>query len=201
MAKKTSQRRCPRNPKAKAGGHYCLSLKRKKQHSICKVCGFYQQYLKKKSRRHLLLSHCEAEIQRRARKKDKQFKLKGSWKQFLRRQDGFKIYAVDGEWVRNNLHINFGHGGHGFVHEFIPLNEIWVVTHHFEGCDCKKRKEKQKVSKRFFDSTVIHEITELKQMKKGLIFYRAHQKAIKAELKSKIMADPFNDLQPAQEAG
>jgi len=144
----------------------------------------------KKDNRDKLWSELELKIQKRAKKKDKKFILSGKWKKFIRRQEGFKVYAVDGEWVRNNLSVIFGHGGHGYVHEFIPRNEIWISTRHYEDCGCENIKNGQKVSKAYFDSTVIHEITEFKEMKKGMIFWKAHQIATQKEVEAGILKNP-----------
>ena len=148
----------------------------------------------KKDNRDKLWAELELKIQKRARKKDKKFILSGKWKRFVRKQDGFKIYAVDGEWVRNNISVIFGHGGHGYVHEFIPNDEIWIDTHHFDGCDCENLVKKvQKVSKKYFDSTVIHEITEFKEMKKGSIYWKAHQISLQKEIKIGILKNPHRE--------
>lgn len=143
----------------------------------------------------------EKEIQARARKKDKKFVLTGKWKKFLRNQDGYKIYSVDGKWVRANLCVYFGHGGHGFAHEFIPLNEIWVSTRHAnEGassisqCACKLKKRGQKFSKNYFNSTAIHEIAECEAMKKGKSFLESHHTALLKEKEAGLLSDPYADL-------
>lgn len=146
-----------------------------------------------------LWAELEADIQARARKKDKNFILKGKWKKFVRTQDGFKIFSVDGAWVRNNLSVIFDHGGHGYVHEFIPLDEIWISTHHFHEtkwnqCGCNNIKKNQKVSKNYFDSCVIHEITEFKEMKKGKIFWTAHQIALNKEREIGLLPDPETEI-------
>ena len=149
----------------------------------------------KKDNRDKLWRELELKIQKRARKKDKKFILSGKWKKFIRIQDGLKIYAVDGEWVRNNISVIFGHGGHGYVHEFIPNDEIWIGTRHFEGCDCENLvKKEQKVSQKYFDSTVIHEITEFKEMKKGRSYWKAHQIALRKEIEIGILKDPHREV-------
>jgi len=142
----------------------------------------------------------EKEIQSRASKKDKSFILSGKWKKYIRKQEGYKIFEVDGKWLRNNICVYFDHGGHGFVYEFIPLNEIWINSHHFnEGkseisnCSCKVKTKNQKVSKKFFDSTVIHEIKEYEEMKKGKPYWEAHQIALKAEKEAGLLSDPYDD--------
>lgn len=140
----------------------------------------------------------EHDIQIHATGKDQTFRLDGPWKQFVREQDGFRVYRVDGEWIRNNLSVIFGHGGHGFVHEFIPLDEIWVSTHHYVGtefneCGCDLSYPNQPVSPAYFDSTVLHEITERIEMEKGVEFWIAHHRALDAERKAKYLPDPFDD--------
>jgi hypothetical protein len=141
---------------------------------------------KKKDNRELTWEELEDDVQSRYSYKDPDFKLEGKWKEFVRNQDDFKIYLVDGSWVRNNLSVIFGHGGHGIVHEFIPNDEIWISSHHwydnkFNHCECPCNKESSKVSENYFDSCVIHEITEFKEMKKGKNYWHAHQVAINKE--------------------
>jgi hypothetical protein len=139
----------------------------------------------------------EKDVASRATKKDPKFKLDGKWKKFVRNQSGYKVFAVDGEWVRSNLSVVFGHGGHGWVHEFIPKNEIWIATHHpKEGCDCKLDKKGEAVSDEYFDSCTIHEITEINKMKKGMPYYKAHEIALKKEEEIALLPDPYDDREP-----
>ncbi len=129
----------------------------------------------------------EKDIQSRARTKDMSFKLQGSWKTFLRNQDGFNIFIVDGEWVNTNLSVIFGHGGHGWVHEFIPLDEIWISNKHPKECGCGCKKEKA-LTYREIDATILHEMTEAKIMSDGKTpYYKAHHSATKTELKSGLV--------------
>ena len=107
----------------------------------------------------------EKEIQERAKYKDETFRLNGKWKRFYRSQQNFQIYLVNGEWVRNNLSIIFGNGGHGLVHEFIPLDEIWVDI----------------LTKFDFELVIKHEIVEFWAMTNDLPYWRAHLRALKAE--------------------
>ena len=153
----------------------------------------------KKDTRDKLWAKLELEIQNRANKKDKNFVLFGKWKRFLRKHGGFKIYAVRGRWVRNNLSVIFGHGGHGYVHEFIPKDEIWISTHHYNEtplnkCGCRVSKKNQKVSKKYFDSTILHEITEFKEMRKGKTYWKAHQIALREEIRAGLLKDPYTEI-------
>jgi hypothetical protein len=146
-----------------------------------------------KDNRERLWSNLERDTQRRAFHKDKRFVLSGNWKKFIKKQYGYKVYRVNGEWVRNNLSIIFGHGGHGFAHEFIPVNEIWISDKHWKNCGCNNVRKDFKMSKKYFDSTALHEIIEAKEMKKGKIFWRAHQLAVKAEIGAGILEDPYSE--------
>lgn len=147
----------------------------------------------KKDDRSKLWPKMELSIQKRGEKKDKSFTLNGKWKKLVRKQDGFKVFAVDVEWIRNNLSVIFGHGGHGYVHEFIPVDEIWIATHdvpYFEEYYPLSKKRPRKLSREYFDSAVIHEIAEFKEMKKGMVYWKAHQLALQKEREAGLLDDP-----------
>lgn len=43
--------------------------------------------------------------------------------------DGTKVYLVDGEHIRNTMGVEgtaFVYGGHGYIYDFIPKDEIWI---------------------------------------------------------------------------
>jgi hypothetical protein len=53
------------------------------------------------------------------------------WKKLIGEiYDNTKIYLVDGDYVRDNVCVNketqFVEGGHGYVYDWIPKDEIWV---------------------------------------------------------------------------
>lgn len=139
--------------------------------------------------RELTWPELENDIQRRGEWKDPDFVLDGKWKEFVRDQEGFKVYAVDGSWVRNNLSVIFGHGGHGLVHEFIPMDEIWISTNHYPSC---KHHGVGEVSEAYFDSCTAHEIKEFQEMEKGKDFWEAHNIAL--ELERKLGLIPEKDI-------
>ena len=152
-----------------------------------------------KDTRKLTWQELETEIQFRGKKKDRKFRLSGPWKKFVRVEDGFKIYAVDGKWVQANLSVIFGHGGHGLVHEFIPIDEVWINKYHyrdtpFNTCGCKNVKDEREVSQQYFDSCVFHEAAECKAMKKGLPYWPAHHLADEVERKIGILKDPYLEI-------
>lgn len=145
------------------------------------------------------LSAMEAEIQARAPKKDRRFiflfrifRFFFLRKQFryIGKKKGFKIYIVDGEWVRNNLSVVFEHGGHGYVHEFIPMDEIWVAAYHPAKCICKNVRADRKMSQWYTEETSDHEIDEFHEMVYGTIFETAHQIALQKEI-DRGAQDPY----------
>jgi len=152
-----------------------------------------QVYKIPQDRRKITWAELERDVQKRAVKKDRNFKLSGSWKKFVREEGGLSIYSVDGEWLRNNLSANFGHVEHGYVFEFVPIDEIWIDTHHKKGCGCKRVRKDRKMSVAYFESTVAHEIKEIQEMKKGLSYWKAHQMALQKERELGILSDPFTE--------
>lgn len=148
----------------------------------------------KKDKRNPYWKKLELRIQKNAAKKDKKFILTGPWKKFLEKRDGIKIYLVDGNWIRNNLYGGFNHGGHGYVCEYIPLDEIWVLTTHPVDCKCKHVKPNRMMSKNFRKSLILHEFTERNLMAKGMIYWKAHQLAEEVEKKAGYIRDPYSDI-------
>jgi frataxin-like iron-binding protein CyaY len=134
----------------------------------------------------------EKDIQKVSNNKDKKFVLKGKWKKYVKTINNYKIYAIDQKWINNNLSVTFHHGGHGLVHEFIPLDEIWISTHHYN-CKCKKVSKDKNVSKRYFESTLIHELVEVKLMKKGMNYWQAHNVALQKELSLELLPNPYTE--------
>jgi len=144
----------------------------------------------RKDKRKVSWANLEKDIQERSKSKDPSFILTGEWKRFIGVQEGYKIYQVDGTWVRNNLSIIFGHGGHGLVHEFIPLHEIWIAEKHFNGCKCGGGKlSGTKLTQAYFKSCIAHEIKECKEMKKGRPYWEAHQIAQNLERELRLIPD------------
>lgn len=79
----------------------------------------------------------------------------------------FNIYSVDARLVRDLYKVDYVEGGHGYVYDFIPKDEIWIE-------DEIKRGEIEYIVK--------HEYTELKLMRdKKMSYEKAHREAAKAE--------------------
>ena len=89
-------------------------------------------------------------------------------KQFLREQDGYKVFIVDDNFVKIHHFSDFVEGGNPERYpEFVPKGEIWIS-------DYLKDNAREAV--------ILHEIHETKNMKKGDTYDEAHPKALKAEL-------------------
>ncbi len=77
------------------------------------------------------------------------------------------VYLINGEVVRDLYKTDYVEGGHGYVYEWIPLNEIWV--------DSKVKADEIPV-------VVLHEYLERILMKfKNFPYVRAHNAALKVE--------------------
>lgn len=89
---------------------------------------------------------------------------------------GFSVYRVDSEWIKDNLDVTFGTGGHGLVHSFIPLDVILIDD------------VNQKMAK-----LVLHEAVEYHHMMEdGLDYQEAHEHALGAEQEA---GDDFDETQ------
>ena len=104
-----------------------------------------------------------------------------SWKklssEYTRIAKGVKVYIVKGDFVRSNISADFTEGGHGYVYDYIPKDEIWV--------DIMKDKKDQ-----YFNFQ--HEVYERSLMKADpkLSYNDAHDKALEREIKMRRDIDP-----------
>jgi len=115
--------------------------------------------------------------------------IPSQYKRFVRKQEGLSIYEVNGPWVYKNLSVIFGHGGHAFVHEFIPHGEIWISnTHH--NCSACTVSKGQKLSPGYYESLILHESREYLRMKKGLVYWAAHNLSLEDERKANYSIEP-----------
>ena len=79
------------------------------------------------------------------------------------------VWIIDGRLVRSGLFIDFVHGGHGYVYDFIPKEEVWLD-------DDLVQEE--------LPFVLIHELHERNLMKgKSWGYAKAHESASKLEWK------------------
>lgn len=79
---------------------------------------------------------------------------------------GLTVWLVDGDYVRDNISVDFIGGGHDLVYDYVPVNEIWI--------DNGTNKEEIKYY-------VIHEIYERGIMLDGMGYDEAHEEANEVE--------------------
>jgi len=92
---------------------------------------------------------------------------KKTWKRYLFNIGGIKIFSVDGYYTRSNIYVDFVLGGHGYVYDFVPKDEIWI---------------EQLENSKDMIFNLIHELYERYLMKKKDLSYEdAHEKAAKME--------------------
>jgi len=96
--------------------------------------------------------------------------LKQAHKELLGTAGEFKIWLIDGRFVRSKYDIEFTEGGHGLVYDYVPENEIWID-------DDVVEKERKYV--------LLHELHERLSMKKGFTYPVAHAKALVVEWKAR----------------
>lgn len=90
--------------------------------------------------------------------------------------DNTKIFKVNGEEVRDIFKADFIGGGHSFVYNFIPENEIWIE-------DMAHPDDQRKI--------LSHELAERFLMKHlGMSYPKAHAKANKLESRLRDGEEP-----------
>jgi hypothetical protein len=52
--------------------------------------------------------------------------LKPPYLQKLTQRGEISIWIVDGRLVRSVFDVDFTEGGHDYVYEFVPQNEVWI---------------------------------------------------------------------------
>ena len=76
--------------------------------------------------------------------------------------DGIVVWSVRGEVVRDDLDVDFAIGGHGYNHDYIPEDEVWI---------------ERSMSRRDFALAAAHEAAELLLMRRGVGHDEAHEMA------------------------
>ena len=94
-----------------------------------------------------------------------------SWKVFWKSDGKFKIFKVDGNYIRNNIEVEFTLGGHHLRYKFVPDNEVWI----------------ENLSSEFdMESNLLHELTEIGLMEKGMKYEDAHERAAETEKEHRV---------------
>jgi hypothetical protein len=97
------------------------------------------------------------------------------WKQL---KSGLSVWIVNGRLVRSVFDIDFTAGGHDYVYEFVPENEVWID-------DDVEEAERGYV--------LLHELHERNRMAKGLDYDKAHAESSRLEYRLRHHPDELHD--------
>ena len=97
------------------------------------------------------------------------------WKKLENR---VSVWIVSGRLVRSVFDIDFTEGGHDYVYEFVPENEVWVD-------DDVEEEERAYV--------LVHELHERNCMARGLTYSRAHVESSRLEYHCRHHPDELHD--------
>ena len=91
---------------------------------------------------------------------------------------GISVYIVNGRLVRSVFDIDFTEGGHDYVYEFVPENEVWID-------DAIVEAERGYV--------LLHELHERNRMAKGVPYDTAHAESSRLEYHCRHHPDELHD--------
>ena len=92
--------------------------------------------------------------------------------------NGLSVWIVDGRLVRSVFDIDFTEGGHDYVYEFVPENEVWID-------DAIVEPERSYV--------LLHELHERNLMASGWNYSKAHAESSRLEYHYRHHPDELHD--------
>ncbi len=102
------------------------------------------------------------------------------WKKL---ESGVSVWIVNGRLVRSVFDIDFTAGGHDYVYEFVPQNEVWIdddILEQERGC------------------VLLHELHERNRMAAGWPYSKAHAESSKIEFHCRHHPDELHDALAAE---
>lgn len=96
------------------------------------------------------------------------------WKKI---EPSISVWIVDGRLVRSIFNIDFTEGGHDYVYEFVPQNEVWIDN------DLKEAERPY---------VLLHELHERNLMSQGWDYNRAHADSSKIEYRCRHYPDELD---------
>jgi len=93
-------------------------------------------------------------------------------------ENGLSVWIVNGRLVRSVFDIDFTAGGHDYVYEFVPPNEVWID-------DDIEEPERGYV--------LLHELHERGRMTCGWPYSRAHAESSRVEYRCRHHPDELHD--------
>ena len=98
------------------------------------------------------------------------------WKKL---ENGLSVWVINGRLVRSVFDIDFTAGGHDYVYEFVPENEVWIDN------DIEE-------SERGY--VLLHELHERNRMAEGLPYSKAHAESSRLEYHCRHHPDELHDV-------
>ncbi len=102
------------------------------------------------------------------------------WKKL---ENGLSVWIVNGRLVRSVFDIDFTAGGHDYVYEFVPQDEVWIdddIQEQERGC------------------VLLHELHERSRMASGWPYSKAHAESSKIEFRCRHHPDELHDALAAE---
>ena len=97
------------------------------------------------------------------------------WKKL---KNGVSVWIINGRLVRSTFDIDFTAGGHDYVYEFVPENEVWID-------DDIEEAERGYV--------LLHELHERNRMARGWDYDKAHAESSRLEYRLRHHPDELHD--------
>ncbi len=97
------------------------------------------------------------------------------WKKL---ENGLSVWIVNGRMVRSVFDIDFTAGGHDYVYEFVPENEVWIDN------------DIEEIERPY---VLLHELHERNRMAAGWDYSRAHAESSKLEWHCRHHPDELHD--------
>ena len=98
-------------------------------------------------------------------------------------ENGIHVWIVNGRMVRSVFDIDYTEGGHDYVYEFVPENEVWID-------DAIVEAERGYV--------LLHELHERNLMAKGWPYSKAHVDSSRIEYRCRNHPDELHDALAAE---
>ena len=102
------------------------------------------------------------------------------WKKL---ENGVSVWIVNGRLVRSVFDIDFTEGGHDYVYEFVPQNEVWID-------DAIVEDERPYV--------LLHELHERNRMAGGWAYNKAHAESSRVEYRCRHHPDELHEALAAE---
>jgi len=102
------------------------------------------------------------------------------WKKL---ENGISVWIVNGRLVRSVFDIDFTEGGHDYVYEFVPENEVWID-------DDIEEKERGYV--------LLHELHERNRMAGGWPYHKAHAESSRLEYRCRHHPEQLHEALGAE---